>query len=150
MSLDQRELRRIGLGCMNFALRRAARKVTLIYDRTFAKAGVRSTQFSVLLTLGAYGDLGVTELAEGLGLDRTTLSKNLGPLFRRELVSVLSGSDKRRRVLHLTKRGAEMVAKCVPYWEEAQATVEAVVGRREAKALRRELSGIARLGLAPG
>lgn len=132
---------------MNFALRRAARKVTLLYDRAFAKAGIRSTQFSVLLTLGAYGDLSVTQLAEGLGLDRTTLSKNLGPLFRREFVSVLSGSDKRRRVLHLTRRGRDMVSRCLPFWEEAQAAVVASVGKGEAQELRRELSGIARIGL---
>lgn len=135
---------------MNFALRRAARKVTLIYDRAFAKAGIRSTQFSVLLTLGAYGDVGVTDLADGLGLDRTTLSKNLRPLIRRDLVTTVPASDKRRRLLHLTRRGTEMIGKVLPHWEEAQTLVETAVGKDEARELRRELSGIARMSVEPG
>src|SRR5689334_14728170 len=94
---ESRQMKRLALACMNFSLRRAARTIALLYDRELAGAGIRSTQFSVLLTVAAYGPQKVTKLAKGLAMDRTTLSKNILPLVRRGFLESRRLPDKRQR-----------------------------------------------------
>src|SRR5690606_9521355 len=60
-----------GAPCTCFKLRRAARRVTQVYDRHLQPTGLRITQFGLLARLRG-GPLGMTQLAERMGMDRTT------------------------------------------------------------------------------
>ena len=65
--------------CSCFNLRRAARRVTQVYDHALAPSGLKATQFTLLVVLeGADAGEGIamTRLAEKLGMDRTTLTRN--------------------------------------------------------------------------
>ena len=68
-------------GCTCFKLRRLTRRVTAVYDRALAAAGIRVTQYSVLGHVRRLKGASISELADALDMDRTTLTRNLKPLL---------------------------------------------------------------------
>jgi DNA-binding MarR family transcriptional regulator len=115
--------------CTGFGVRKAARALSRIYDAAMAPAGLRGTQFNLLVALSLAKEAPVMKVAEELGLDRTTLTRNLGPLERDGLVESVGADDGRVRRLRLTERGHEVLAGALPRWEEAQRQVVAALGK---------------------
>src|SRR3954471_5937577 len=104
-----------GTPCTCFAVRRAARHLSQSYDRFLAPTGLRTTQFSLLRVLHRTGPRSIQALAAELGMDRTTLGRNLRPLERDGLVSIgVDPADRRGRALAITPAGLARV-------EQAQA-----------------------------
>jgi DNA-binding MarR family transcriptional regulator len=83
--------------CVCSAARRRSRELTRAFERAMRGAGVRGTQFTLLATLIQTGPLPATRLADFLGLERTTLTRNLGPLVREGLVQIDEGATLRTR-----------------------------------------------------
>jgi DNA-binding MarR family transcriptional regulator len=106
--------------CACSAARRASREITRFFDEAMRGAGIRTTQFSVLATLVQTGPIASTRLAEVLGLERTTLTRNLRPLMRDGLVSSEYGLDRRVHKVAITRRGEEAARRAFPYWKTAQ------------------------------
>lgn len=106
--------------CICFNLRRASRAVTQAYDSFLQSSGLRTTQYSLLGCLVAYGPMSVTQLAERLGTDRTTLTRNLGPLEREALVAIGVGENRRTRCIMITAAGRSRYEEAKPLWTEAQ------------------------------
>jgi DNA-binding MarR family transcriptional regulator len=69
----------------------------------------------------------MTRLADLLGVERTTLTRNLTVLARRGLVEWVGAKDGRIRKAALTKTGDAMLHKCLPRWVAAEATVGKVL-----------------------
>jgi DNA-binding MarR family transcriptional regulator len=115
--------------CTGFGLRKAARALGRIYDEAMAPTGLRATQFNLLVALSLAGEAPVVKVANGLGLDRTTLTRNLGPLERDGLVESVADADRRVRRVRLTERGHEALAAALPRWEQAQSRVVAALGK---------------------
>jgi DNA-binding MarR family transcriptional regulator len=64
----------------------------------------------------------IKRLAWRLVMDRTTLSRNLAPLERRNLVETIEDPDDLRiRKVSLTADGLEALISTLRYWQEAQA-----------------------------
>jgi DNA-binding MarR family transcriptional regulator len=127
--------------CTCLALRRATRRVTQIYDAHMKPLGLRITQFAVLGNLagdgsGAAAPLSITALARRLGLDRSTLGRNVRPLLKAGLVAMEGGADRRAHTLALTPAGREVLEKAIPLWREAQRHVSEKLGREKTRALR--------------
>ena len=110
------------MACLCFGVRRAARAITQHYDRAVRPLGLRATQFSLLVVLAHAGALGMTELAQALGLDRTSLTRNLKPVERKGWVRVEQGEDRRRRTIAITPAGIAALRQAVPAWRKAQAS----------------------------
>ena len=125
---------------VSLRLRKATRVVTQLYDEALRPVGLRSTQLPVLITLAARGALSVSDLADGLVLDRTTLIRKLQPLRRRGFIGAGQGEGQRSRRFALTAAGAEAVAAALPLWAQAQARVTEVLGAVESRDLQRTLS----------
>ena len=53
-----------------------------MYDEALKPSGLRVTQFSLLSVVKNNGPIGITELAELMVTDRTTLTRNLKPQIR--------------------------------------------------------------------
>ena len=127
--------------CHCMALRRAARRISEMYDDALSATGLRATQFAILATLNASDGISVNELADQLDLDRTTTGKNLRPLEREGLIAiVVSAKDRRSRVIALTPAGRKRVGEAFPLWAQAQKSFEDANGRRKSRNLRSELS----------
>jgi DNA-binding MarR family transcriptional regulator len=128
--------------CLGSALRQASRALTQHYDSAFAVAGIRSTQFSVLVALGHAPSVPLSRLAEALVMDRTTLTRNLGPLLRRGLVAESGAKDQRVRSYALTARGQQVLARALPEWKAAQARILRALAKEDAEQLRRILRAV--------
>ncbi|MCJ2057993.1 MarR family winged helix-turn-helix transcriptional regulator [Methylobacterium sp. J-048] len=113
--------------CTCVALRQATRALTASYDAALRPAGLRVTQFSILRRLERLGPIPVTRLAVEAVLERTTMGRNLDPLERRGLVKIEAGRDARERIVSLTDAGREAIAAATPYWQAAQARINAQV-----------------------
>jgi DNA-binding MarR family transcriptional regulator len=114
--------------CAN--LRKAARVVTQRYEAALQPAGLKVTQFTVLATLTKRGDLPLTHLAAALGLDRTTLTRNLKPLIAQGLVATENERDQRVRRIKLTAKGSKAFKDALPHWQEVQSNVVAGLGHK--------------------
>jgi len=119
------------INCSCFNVRKAARKLTQVYDRHLKPAGLQATQFSLLAMLAgrqnADGIL-MTELAAHLGMDRTTLTRNLAVVQRPGWIEINQGADKRQRHVKLTATGKKQLRKALPLWKNAQHEIEAFLG----------------------
>lgn len=109
--------------------------MTQLYDRALRPVGLRVTQFSILGKLREQGPIPLTELAEELVIDRTTLTRNLELLRRQGLTTSRPGADGRVREISLTRRGNALLEQAYPYWEEAQRRVEEALGENRVRRL---------------
>lgn len=119
------------LPCTAFRVRSLSRRITQLYDDTLAPSGLRSTQFSLLAhvrrTRAEQGP-SVTELADRLRMDRTTLTRNLRPLLAAGLVSLQSGADARRKAVVITPAGEAAFCEARELWKHAQQRVRTLGG----------------------
>ena len=113
--------------CTCSALRRASRAVTAHYEHHFRGSGLRATQFTILSHLAQSGPLAMTRLADLLGMERTTLTRNLSLLADKALISYADAPDARVRRVAITQRGESMVGKALPRWMAAEASVHNVL-----------------------
>lgn len=130
--------------CANMNLRKAARLVGQFYDQRLQPSGLRATQFTLLVAIERMGPISISVLADKMGLDRTTLTRNVRLLEREKLVEIFEGEDARVRVLALTERGESLVAETIPYWEEAQVEFLNRIGRQRWERLLTELNSLSK------
>ena len=117
-------------GCACWRLRQASRTVTRHYERALRGRGLRATQFSLLALLTQTGPLTVSELAAKLGVERTTLTRNLRPLETKGFVHTMTTeTDQRVRRVELTAAGRAAAAKALPAWQQAHASVAPILRR---------------------
>lgn len=119
-------------GCTCARLRRLTRRITAVYDRELAAAGLRVTQYSLLSVLkraaGADG-MPVTELAARMDMDRTTLTRNLKPLVDQGHAALApDAQDRRVRRALLTAQGLKALEAARPHWLRAQQEVNRTLG----------------------
>jgi DNA-binding MarR family transcriptional regulator len=106
--------------CLCTAARRRSRDLTRVFEKAMRGSGVRGTQFTLLATLVQTGPIPTTRLADFQGLERTTMTRNLGPLVRDGFVRIDEGEDRRIRKVAITPAGEEAARRAFPFWKKAQ------------------------------
>jgi len=130
--------------CNCLALRQASRRVTQLYDRELAPAGIGVGQYSILVRLSHVGPSSIQELANLLVMDRSTLGHLLRPLEARDLVTLaVAGHDRRSRTVALTASGRALLAQARALWSDAQGKFGAAFGWEQAATARDLLKRIA-------
>ncbi len=104
--------------CAN--LRRATRMVTQAYDAALRPAGLRATQFTMLSVLAIRGQIRQSKFADILGMDGTTLTRNLQPLLKNDWIQIDREEDQRVRLISITKPGRQVLDEAVPLWRRVQ------------------------------
>ena len=107
-------------GCYCLAARRTARAVTRFYEAKLRQHGLRATQFSILAALALKGPTPVRELADLLGLERTSLSRSATLLERNGWIGADRSQDVRQRRLALKPAGRGKLEAALPAWQDAQ------------------------------
>lgn len=133
--------------CSAAALRMAARRVSQFYDGYLAPEGLKVSQFSVLSVAARRREKPptVNELADELGMDRSTLGHNLRPLERDGLIALESDvADRRVRRVVVTELGRAKRRACRELWALAQGRFEEAFGSARAAELGHLLAFIAR------
>src|SRR3954464_3828603 len=125
--------------CVCFNLRRVARAVTQFYDAEMRRHGIRPTQGSILAALRAKDSWNMAELSDRLGMDRTTLVRNLRPLQRDGLVESVGGGRGNRGALAITTKSRKQIEKLAPAWKSAQSAVVKTLGEKRWSAILSDL-----------
>lgn len=125
--------------CYALVARKNARYVSRLYDRWLAPANLSVSQFSILALLDAHGQLKITELADMLSMERTSLVRALNPLQTAGWVVAKRPDGDRSFDVKLSGRGHKKLAQALPLWKSAQAAFEREVGRDRAVRLRDEI-----------
>lgn len=88
--------------------------------------GITSGQFSILVAIAASKGASLGEIADRMGMDRTTLTRNLKPLETEGVIATEADpDDARRRRLVLTQTGGALLTLATPHWQAAQKATEA-------------------------
>ena len=118
------EIRTIAAQCLMQKSRKASRNITALYEAAFSELDLTGGQFSILVAVSLNQGAPLTPIANGLGMDRTTLTRALKPLERRALVEMkIAPTDSRARTIEVTAKGRALLNKAIPLWEDAQAQV---------------------------
>jgi len=128
--------------CTAAGVRRASRALSSLYDEALAPTGLRGTQFSLLVAVSVAGEMPVTRMASILGLDRTTLTRNLVPLHADGLLESAPTRDRRIRLVRLTAKGRSALEQALPLWDRAQRHVISALGEPRWRKLIDELTAV--------
>lgn len=126
------------LGCTCFKLRKLTRAMSRVYDHHMAGVGLKTTQYSVLKNVGQEA-LPVAELADRLGIERTTMTRNLKPLIEAGWITLEAGADSRQRIVTITAAGRAKVKQAYGAWRRAQTEFETLIGAANVRALHAQL-----------
>lgn len=133
-----------GLSCALAATRRTARLMTQFYDACLSEAGTEAAQFALLMALDTAKDRGQAALGQALGMDKTTLSRNLKVLREKGWVESATGEDARRRTVSLTAEGRARLREARPVWRRAGEQLRAGMSEREWAAMWASLEAMTR------
>jgi len=129
--------------CTCFNVRRVARVITQFFDPAVRRHGLRPTQTPILGALQARDGWDMAQLSEWLGMERTTLLRNLRPLQRDGLVRAKGGGRGGHVELFITEKGRAALAKMLPAWRSAQKKVVATLGKDRWSSIMRDLEEVA-------
>jgi DNA-binding MarR family transcriptional regulator len=125
--------------CTCFAVRRLNRRLTQFYDRQMQPTGLKTTQYSLLSWLEQRGALPMAELAHRMGMERSTLTRNVQPLIGagwvRQRPAAADRDDPRAMLLELTAAGSDQFRLARQQWRGAQQKINKLVGARRLVAL---------------
>jgi DNA-binding MarR family transcriptional regulator len=131
--------------CTCGELRKAARAITLLYDDAFKSTGLLSTQFNVLQAIYNIDSIRISDLANKLGMDRTTLTRNLSVLERQRFIEISQGKDQRTRIVIATQKGRSAVSKTILLWNRVQRKVKQEMGENSWRELMQNLGQLVKV-----
>ena len=122
-------------GCTNLKLRQLMRRVAQRYDAEVGQVGLKATQYSLLSHVVKRGPIRPVDLAAGLNIDASTLSRNLKPLVAAGWLAQEAGPDARSRLVRATEAGRDKRTEAQRRWRVAQESVNAALGAQRVVAL---------------
>ena len=123
---EKKERAKSRCNCIN--LRRASNAITGYYDHMLGLSGITANQYSLLKNLKRLGVCSTSELAEYVGLERTTLVRTIKPLFQKDFIEDISPEGTRNRQIRVTEIGMHVLDITDPLWNEAQKGVALKIG----------------------
>jgi DNA-binding MarR family transcriptional regulator len=135
--------------CTCFRLRKFSRLLSLRYDAALAPAGLNVNQFSILRRAD-HAPHSIGSLATELGMERSTLSRDLKHLVANGWVRMATGGDARQKRIVVTAAGRRAIARAAPLWRDAQAATGERVGQAALEKLHADLdAALERLAPTP-
>src|SRR5215510_4014384 len=125
--------------CVCFNLRWVTRAVTQFFDAELRRHGIRPTQTPILAALAAKSGWSMEELSDWLGMERTTLVRNLRPLERDGLLEIAGAGRGGRVRVSISAKGAKAMKKATTAWRAAQEAVVKTLGERRWSAILSDL-----------
>jgi DNA-binding MarR family transcriptional regulator len=130
------------LNCLMFNLQRASRSLVRRFEMAAKQSGLTAPQFTTLALIAGHGEVSISRLAEQLGTDRTTMTRNLDLLTQRGWVTEAESGDARVRLVRLTNIGQRKLDQAMPVWSAFQGHLVASMGEAAARTLLTTLTNI--------
>ena len=125
--------------CVCFNLRWVTRAVTQFFDAELRRHGIRPTQTPILAALRARPAWSMQQLSDWLGMERTTLVRNLRPLERDELLEITGAGRGGHVSVSISAKGKKELEKAMPAWRAAQRAVVKTLGEHRWSAILSDL-----------
>lgn len=130
--------------CLSHNLRKTERVITRHYDSYLAPAGVTAVQLPILAIIAAVEEPSPRYISEQIGLDRSTLSRNLNLLERDGLILLGASSGPKPGIVSLTAKGREALRRAHPRWRAAHQSMESLFSPAELAAVLETLKSLRR------
>jgi len=131
--------------CYCIRLRRAANVMTRVYNQALSGTGLTLAQYSLLKNIFKMGSCNKSQLAKKIGLERTTVIRDLARLSDAGLIREILGPGKRNNLIVLTSEGEDKLDRASHLWEQAQALIRSRVNEEELNALLSKIQRLAEL-----
>jgi DNA-binding MarR family transcriptional regulator len=135
------DLEAIGKTCFALHARMTARLLSRTYEAALRPLGLKLPQFGILGAIGHGTTASETVLADRLGLERTTLVRNLKVLAENGWIEPVTGGGRGLRH-RLTPAGQAILEAAVPLWQKAQDQLEAKLKDTDAEEARRAMRAL--------
>ena len=112
--------------CYGMLLRRSAGAITEIYNETLRPLGLTLAQYSLLANLEYYGQMNIKQWADMVGLERTTMVRNIRTLQARGWIKEAEGKGKQ---FVLSESGLKTFEEAHEEWVRAQKKIEKILGK---------------------
>ena len=127
-------------------IRKADRQLNQLYGKFLARNGMRITQYGLLRAIAGLEEPSITEIGRVLGIDQTTVTRNVEKLEKLGLVTnIQAPADSRKKIMQLTTLGTNSLKEAHPSWEEAQQLMISELGDDDAQELLRLLTKVSRI-----
>ncbi len=130
------------LDCLCYEFRKTSRFVINYYDAALKDVDLKSNQFIILAAVAYMKSTNFKNLAEFVGIDQSTLARNLVTVEKQNFVNVKTGKNRREKLISLSRKGKNKMEKAFPLWRKAQTEILDVLGRERWKTIRAELSDV--------
>ena len=128
----------IACECLLGRVRKLDRVLTGIYDAEFRPFGLKATQINLLVLVAKAGPIRRIEIAKGLHLDPSTLTRNLKIMLTNGWIQeIADGEDGRGLPVQITVQGRDLLNQIGPYWRKAQTRTEKFLGDAGATLMRK-------------
>ena len=132
----------VASACHCVKLRRTSGKLTDFYSRMLEPSGLTLPQFSLLKNIDALGECNTAELSRKVGLEHSTLVRNLRLLAAQGFVADGKKPGCKCNVWQITESGSSALARGRPLWERAQQIVEEALGKDRLKEFEEMLDSV--------
>lgn len=123
------------INCLTYNAQRIARSMGRQMEAALRPVGLTNQQFSTLTILRHFKVISTLELAEKMGVERTTMTRNLEQMRLNNWLEPAKTEDRRVRAFRLTETGTKLQSEALPLWKEQQANFLEFLGEDTASDL---------------
>ncbi len=123
--------------CVGARVRALSRALTRVYDERLRPHGIKFSQMNILTSVTLRGPISPGRVAQILGIEKSTLSRNVRILESNGWIESRPGEVGNSLLLSATPKGRRLLQKASPSWREAQDEVTSLLGDRTTAAIRR-------------
>src|SRR5947199_871601 len=138
MNQGNGSIAQIACECLLSRARKLDRVLTGIYDAELRAFGLKASQLNLLVLVAKAGPIRRIEIAKGLHLDPSTLTRNLKIMLTNGWIKeIADGEDGRGLPVQVTVQGRELLNQIGPSWRKAQTRTQKLIGDDGAALLRK-------------
>lgn len=119
-------------GCVCRNLRMTTRITTQYFDQIFQAVELPVTQFALLADIASHENIAISELAEILLMDQTTVTRNIEILRKKGYVNVRTDdNDSRKKCISISDSGENKLNEAIPVWNNVHYLLEQEIGTKK-------------------
>lgn len=109
--------------CVARRLRQVNRTITRLYDEALRPHGLTVNQLNILAVVISEKQIRPGQLGQSLGMEKSTVSRTVDRMVRKDWLKVTPGTDGRTQLLTVTAKGRKLLLNVTPVWDNLQAGV---------------------------
>ncbi|MEO1619923.1 MAG: MarR family winged helix-turn-helix transcriptional regulator [Cyanobacteria bacterium J06632_3] len=109
--------------CVARRLRQVNRTITRLYDEALRPYGLTVNQLNILAVVISEKQIRPGQLGHALGMEKSTVSRTVDRMVRKDWLKVTPGEDSRTQLLTVTAKGRKLLLTVTPIWDDLQTGV---------------------------